>query len=117
MPKQQRQRYLERRVAYFEKIADHSFCLLKEEFAHVYEELEERVATEERETTRKASVSTFPIMFSIMFTIMFPMDFCSLIKIKKRKKKSLDSKTKMRHSLLITRTFSAIIGWRSISDG
>ena len=47
----------------------------------------------ERET-RKASVSTFPIMFSIMFTIMFPMDFCSLIKIKKRKK-SLDSKTKM----------------------
>ena len=40
----------------------------------------------EREKSRKASVSTLPIMFSIMFTIMFPMDFCSLIKIKKRKK-------------------------------
>ena len=81
---------------YLENISDHSYALLKEEFAHVYEELEERVATverererererEKREKTRKASVSTFPIMFPIMFTIMFPMDFCCLSKIKKRK--------------------------------
>ena len=61
LPKQQRQRFVERRVAYLEKIADHSFCLLKEEFAHVYEELEERVATEERERSQgKPAFQRFP---------------------------------------------------------